>query len=69
MPIDPVCKMSVKPENAAVKVEYIGRVYYFCSRECHQYFTANLQHYASAPEEGAARARLMDAMFSARGAA
>lgn len=53
MPIDPVCKKSVKPENAAAKVEYVGRVYYFCSRECHQHFTANPQHYAPAPEKGA----------------
>jgi YHS domain-containing protein len=52
MPIDPVCHMSVKPENAAAKVEYVGRVYYFCSRECHQHFTSNLQQYAPVRGEG-----------------
>jgi YHS domain-containing protein len=52
MPTDPVCQMSVKLENAAAKVEYIGRVYYFCSRECHQHFTANPQQYASVQGEG-----------------
>jgi YHS domain-containing protein len=44
--------MSVKPENAAAKVEYVGRAYYFCSQECHQHFTADLQQYAPVRREG-----------------
>jgi YHS domain-containing protein len=52
MPTDPVCQMSVKPENAAAKVEYVGRVYYFCSQECHQHFTAHPRWYVSARGEG-----------------
>jgi len=57
MPIDPVCQMRVKPQNAAARVAYLGRVYYFCSRECHQHFAMNPQQYVSArgdvqPEHG-----------------
>ena len=52
MPIDPVCHMSVKPENAVAKVAYIGRVYYFCSRECHLHFAANPQWYVLVRAEG-----------------
>ena len=52
MPTDPVCQMSLKPENAAAKVEYIGRAYYFCSQECHHRFAANPQRYVSAWGEG-----------------
>lgn len=52
MPTDPVCQMSVTPENAAAKVEYVGRAYYFCSPECHQHFTAHPQWYVSVRREG-----------------
>lgn len=49
---DPVCQISLKPENAVAKVAYVGRVYYFCSRECHQRFTAHPQWYVSVRREG-----------------
>ena len=32
--IDPVCGMTVDPDNAAGSVEYEGQTYYFCSRNC-----------------------------------
>lgn len=32
--IDPVCKMTVDPANAAGSVEYNGTTYYFCSVHC-----------------------------------
>ena len=32
--IDPVCGMTVNPENAAGSVEYKGQTYYFCSTHC-----------------------------------
>ncbi|HEX8878505.1 MAG TPA: heavy metal translocating P-type ATPase, partial [Candidatus Acidoferrum sp.] len=31
---DPVCGMSVDPAKAAGRIEYSGKVYYFCSRRC-----------------------------------
>ncbi|MBI2541011.1 MAG: YHS domain-containing protein, partial [Deltaproteobacteria bacterium] len=31
MPIDPVCNMTVEPENAAASTEYKGKTYYFCA--------------------------------------
>src|ERR1700730_10654757 len=36
--IDPVCGMTVNPEDAAGSYEYNGRTYYFCSTHCLQKF-------------------------------
>jgi YHS domain-containing protein len=36
---DPVCKCYV-PKTQAFKVEFKGRMLFFCSRECHQKFVA-----------------------------
>jgi Cu+-exporting ATPase len=41
--IDPVCGMTVTPENAAGNYEYNGQTYYFCSKHCLQKFSANPQ--------------------------
>jgi len=35
---DPVCGMSVEPEEAAGKTEHKGETYYFCSEKCLQKF-------------------------------
>ena len=35
---DPICGMSVDPEQAAAKIERAGRPYYFCSAGCAQRF-------------------------------
>jgi Cu+-exporting ATPase len=32
--IDPVCGMTVDPDNAAGSYEYNGKTYYFCSPHC-----------------------------------
>ncbi|MEK7816257.1 MAG: YHS domain-containing protein [Pseudomonadota bacterium] len=56
MVTDPVCKMSLAPEAAAAKVEYAGRVFYFCSLSCHAAFTANPAAYAGAGEATAPQA-------------
>ncbi|WP_457752930.1 YHS domain-containing protein [Thermococcus sp.] len=40
MPIDPVCGMEVG-EETEFKVEYEGKVYYFCSTHCKAQFEAN----------------------------
>lgn len=37
---DPVCGMEVDPETA-ISAEYKGKIYYFCSADCHQQF---MQH-------------------------
>ncbi len=34
MATDPVCGMTVNPENAAGKHEYDGQTYHFCSQHC-----------------------------------
>ena len=38
---DPVCGMDVDPKNAAVKSEYHGKTYYFCSLGCKKEFEKN----------------------------
>ena len=35
---DVVCGMDIDPKDAAGKVEYQGKTYYFCSDECKQKF-------------------------------
>ncbi|NJE76153.1 YHS domain-containing protein [Thermococcus sp. ES12] len=44
MPIDPVCGMEVS-EDTGLKVEYGGKVYYFCSPHCEAQFEANPEKY------------------------
>lgn len=46
MTTDPVCKMTLEPQQAAAKVEYQGETYYFCSEHCHKLFTAHPERYA-----------------------
>ena len=46
METDPVCKMTVEPQQAAASVEYQGATYYFCSKGCHEEFTAHPEKYA-----------------------
>ncbi|MBI1993727.1 MAG: heavy metal translocating P-type ATPase [Deltaproteobacteria bacterium] len=41
MPIDPVCNMTVEPENAAASTEYKGKTYYFCAELCRDRFVSN----------------------------
>ena len=36
--IDPVCKMTVDPPNAAAQSIYEGQTYYFCAVGCKQKF-------------------------------
>jgi len=38
--IDPVCRMQVATERAAASLEYDGRRFWFCSRQCAQAFAA-----------------------------
>ncbi|NJE26497.1 YHS domain-containing protein [Thermococcus sp. MV5] len=44
MHIDPVCGMEVSKETE-FKVEYEGKIYYFCSSQCKAQFEANPEKY------------------------
>ncbi|WP_414121583.1 heavy metal translocating P-type ATPase [Corynebacterium nuruki] len=44
---DPVCGMTIHPEDAAATEEYGGRTYYFCSEHCHRQFTADPEKYVT----------------------
>ena len=46
MAMDPVCKMHIKPEHAAMAtMDYEGKKYYFCSEHCHEQFKADPEKY------------------------
>ena len=42
---DPVCGMSVNPDNAKFKTEYQGNFYYFCNEKCLVKFRSNPSSY------------------------
>jgi Cu+-exporting ATPase len=42
---DPVCGMSVDPEDAAATSQSQGKTYYFCSEECKETFEENPSQY------------------------
>ncbi len=42
--LDFVCKMRVDEEHA-IKYEYNGKIYYFCSEECLEAFKENPERY------------------------
>jgi len=44
---DPVCGMTIDPQEAAAEQDYRGRTYYFCSEECHRRFVAEPDEYAT----------------------
>ena len=46
--IDPVCGMAVNPLNAADKIDYEGRTYYFCNAGCLEAFTKEPWRYLGA---------------------
>ena len=43
--IDPVCGMTVLPERAAGRFEYLGTTYYFCNPSCLDRFRANPKNF------------------------
>lgn len=45
LPIDPVCRMAVDPENAAGTLRHDGVEYCFCSLECAQTFAQHPERY------------------------
>lgn len=46
LPVDPVCRMAVDPENAAGSLQYRGTVYVFCSLACAGRFAAEPERYS-----------------------
>ena len=44
---DPVCGMQVNEAEAAAKVDYKGKTYYFCSPSCKATFDKHPEKYAS----------------------
>jgi len=63
--VDPVCGMSVKPEDATAKAEYEGRTCYFCSSACAQRFVQNPEKYVSARAAAKAASASAVAVLSA----
>lgn len=45
MPIDPVCKMSVKLVDAAASHDYHSETVYFCSIQCQKKFEKDPEGY------------------------
>ena len=45
-PLDPVCRMGVDPAQSAEREVFRGREYHFCSKACHDAFTANPNDYS-----------------------
>jgi Cu+-exporting ATPase len=45
---DPVCGMTVNPQNAAITIQYKGKTYYFCSQMCRMMFERDPGKYSEA---------------------
>jgi P-type Cu+ transporter len=54
---DPVCGMSVNPQQASAKEAHDGKTYYFCSRHCAERFRADPERYL-AKQGGTAQLQL-----------
>ncbi len=44
-PLDPVCRMQVKSDDAPAKLPFDGKTYFFCSFECAKAFAENPDRY------------------------
>lgn len=53
--VDPVCGMTVDPEDAAGTVEYRGKRYYFCNPHCVEQFRENPEKFLNPSEAPPAR--------------
>jgi YHS domain-containing protein len=45
--IDPVCGMAVPDEGNALKTEYAGQTYFFCSESCRSSFEKEPERFAA----------------------
>jgi len=50
MPRDPVCGMNVEEGKNAIRSEYKGQTYYFCSARCRDEFRRNPEAYVNKAE-------------------
>jgi Cu+-exporting ATPase len=51
--LDPVCGMSIAPEDATGTVEYKGTTYYFCNPSCEEKFREHPENYVGADRPAA----------------
>ncbi len=61
---DPVCGMSVDPDNPKHSTEHNGTPYYFCSAGCKQKFEQDPEHYLSGAHKKAAEEADPEAIFT-----
>ncbi|MBI3047803.1 MAG: cadmium-translocating P-type ATPase [Acidobacteria bacterium] len=54
--VDPVCGMTITPEDAAGQLEYRGQTYYFCAESCLERFRATPEAFVVGGERPAAQA-------------
>jgi Cu+-exporting ATPase len=50
MVTDPVCGMTIRPEDAVAHEAHDGRTFYFCSNACHKAFLNDPHRYGH-PED------------------
>jgi Cu+-exporting ATPase len=62
---DPVCGMNVEAGKAAAKVEYLGKIYYFCAPGCAKRFQQAPEKYAGNLEKRIAPAGLVNLQSAA----
>jgi Cu+-exporting ATPase len=51
--LDPVCWMSIAPEDATGMVEYKGTTYYFCNPSCEEKVREHPENYVGADRPAA----------------
>ena len=50
--VDPVCGMSVNPENTDIEATVEGHAYYFCAEGCRKAFIKNPKKYLKPKKKG-----------------
>jgi Cu+-exporting ATPase len=54
--VDPVCGMTISPEDAVGHIDHGGRTYYFCAQSCMERFRADPEHFLHPENRPAATA-------------
>src|SRR5882762_2913780 len=62
---DPVCGMNVEAGKAAAKVEYLGKIYYFCASSCAKRFQQAPEKYVGNLEKRIAPTGLVNLQSAA----
>ena len=50
--VDPVCGMTITPEDSVGHVEHQGQTYYFCAESCLEQFKADPDRFLNPAEAG-----------------